>query len=61
MGLFKSSTPTVNSGEGALPAGRDTTGRRVPSEPPYTYTETAPRETHRITPSGSVPRTGTTS
>lgn len=53
-----SSTDTTNSGRGALPAGRDTTGRRVPSEGNYTHTETAPRETHRITPTGSVPRTG---
>jgi hypothetical protein len=56
--MAKSSTPAVNSGKGGLPAGRDTSGRRIPSEPPYTRVEVAPRETHRITPSGSVPRTG---
>lgn len=49
-------TPTVNSGKGALPATRDVMGRRVPSEPAYTHVEVAPRETHRITPGGSVPR-----
>jgi hypothetical protein len=51
-------TPTVNSGRGALAAARDTTGRHVPSEPAYTFEERCPRETERITPSGSVPRTG---
>lgn len=49
-------TPTVNSGQGALAAGRDTSGRRVSSEPAYTHVEVTPRETHRITPSGSVAR-----
>ena len=52
----KTETPTVNSGQGALPATRDTSGRRVPSEPAYTYTETAARETERITPNGAQPR-----
>jgi len=52
----KSTTPVINSGEGALPATRDTSGRRVPSEPPYTRVEVTARETHRITPSGSVAR-----
>lgn len=56
MAKPKTETPTVNSGEGALSATRDTSGRRVPSEAPYTYTERAPRETEAITPSGSVPR-----
>lgn len=50
------SADTTNSGQGALPAGTDRDGRRVPSEGNYTYVERAPRETHRITPSGSVPR-----
>jgi hypothetical protein len=54
--MSKSSTPAVNSGQGALPAGRDTSGRHVPSEPAYTRVEVAPRETHRITPSGAVAR-----
>jgi hypothetical protein len=56
--MATSSKPTVNSGQGGLPAGTDTSRRHVPSEGPYTYIETAQRETHRITPSGSVPRTG---
>lgn len=43
----------------ALPPATDRTGRRVPSEPPYTSTTYARPETHRITPSGSVPRSGT--
>jgi len=54
----KTTSPTVNSGQGALAAGRDTSGRRIPSEPAYTRVEVAPRETERITPSGAVPRTG---
>lgn len=56
MAKTTSTTPAVNSGRGSLPAGRDVVGRRVPSEPAYTYVERAPRETHRITPSGSVAR-----
>ena len=51
-----SSTPTVNSGNGAQPATVDRAGRRVPSEGPYTYIERTPRETHRITPGGAVAR-----
>lgn len=54
----KSTRPAVNSGQGSLPASRDTSGRHVPSEPAYTTVEVAPRETHRITPGGSIPRTG---
>ncbi len=48
--------PTINSGEGALPATNDVMNRRVPSEPPYTRVEYTPRDTHAITPNGSVPR-----
>jgi hypothetical protein len=51
-------TTTTDRSQGALAATTDRTGRRVPSEGAETYTEVAPRETHRITPSGSVPRTG---
>ncbi len=50
------SADTTNSGQGSLPATTDTSRRRVPSEGNYTYVERAPRETHRITPNGSVPR-----
>ena len=56
MAKSTSTTPTVNTGKGGLSATRDTSGRRVPSEAPYTYTQRTPRETHRITPSGSVAR-----
>lgn len=54
----KTTSPAVNSGQGALASTYDTSGRRVPSEAAYTRVEVAPRETERITPSGSVPRTG---
>lgn len=49
-------TPTVNTGKGALPATTDKCNRRVPSEPAYTYTERSPRETHRINGDGSSTR-----
>lgn len=51
-----STTPTVNSGTGSLPAGRDTSGRRVLSEPAPTTTTYAVRDSHRITSSGAVRR-----
>lgn len=52
-------TRTRSSESGpATPATRDTSGRYVQAEEAYTFTETCQRETHRITPSGSVPRTG---
>lgn len=49
---------TTNSGRGGSPAVTDTSNRRHGSEGNYTYVQTTPRETHAITPSGSVPRTG---
>lgn len=39
-----STSPTVNTGQGALPAGSDRMGRRVPSEPPYSYVDTSGRD-----------------
>jgi hypothetical protein len=48
--------PTINSGAGELPATIDVMDRKVPSEPPYTRIEVTPRDTHAITPNGSVPR-----
>lgn len=54
--MAKTTSPTVNSGQGALSAGRDTSGRRVPSEPPYTSVEVTPRDTHRLNGDGSSTR-----
>ncbi len=48
MGLFgnsRSTAATSNESGPSLPAGQDTSGRRVPSEPGYTYTEYSQRET----------------
>ncbi len=52
----ESTTPPVNSGQGALPAGRDVMQRRVLSEPAYNGVQNTPRDSHRITPEGRVPR-----
>lgn len=49
--------PATDPGQ-ALPRTTDTSGRTVGSEAKPTSTQVAPRETHRITPSGSIPRTG---
>lgn len=50
---------TVTDGSGPALRGVTTDGRHnTVEDQAYTYTQTCPREAERITPSGSVPRTG---